>query len=356
MFLLVFVHGYNLEMRYLQPWTTPTEPLTPTGFVEYLLANGLFRFRIPMLFIISGYLFALHDDQPHNLRVRKRLRTLLAPYVIWSAIGILLTFALELFPYTRSIVAGSHVVQIDDTRMLIHDYHWYEVVARWMFFPVSYQLWFIRVLLIYNLAYPWILKAVTGKHSRFIFFGIALLFWMATFGLIFVEGEGLLFFSLGVWIQKTNFSIETPKSWLNPSGWFIAFLAMATLKTWLAFEGTALIGTKVYPLITFLHKGTVISGLIACWFGGDAVVRWFMARQWFVWLSAFSFMIYALHAPLVAYFIDPTIALLHSLPSPQLAAFVLLPLAVIMVCVGLGALLRSLLPKTYSLLTGGRGL
>lgn len=356
MFLLVFVHGYNLEMRYLQPWTTPTEALTPTGFVEYLLADGLFRFRIPMLFIISGYLFALHDDQPHKQRVRKRLRTLLAPYVIWSAVGILLTFALELFPYTRSIVAGSHVVQIDDTRMLIHDYHWYEVLARWLFFPVSYQLWFIRVLLIYNLAYPWILKAVTGQQSRYIFFGIALLFWMATFGLIFVEGEGLLFFSLGVWIQKSNFSIETPKSWLNPVGWFIAFLAMATLKTWLAFEGLSLIGNKVYPLITFLHKGTVISGLIACWFGGDAVVRWFMARQWFVWLSAFSFMIYALHAPLVAYFIDPTIALLHSLPSPQLAAFVLLPLAVIMVCVGLGALLRSLLPKTYSLLTGGRGL
>ena len=79
MFLLVFLHGYNVESRYLQPWTTPTDPLTATGFVEYLLANGLLRFRIPMLFIISGYLFALHDGQPHRQRVRKRLRTLLAP-------------------------------------------------------------------------------------------------------------------------------------------------------------------------------------------------------------------------------------------------------------------------------------
>jgi len=167
-FLLVFVHGYNVDPRYLQPWTIPTEPLTPTGFVQYLLANGLLRFRIPMLFIISGYLFALHDDQPHKQRVRKRARTLLAPYLIWSAFGILLTLVPELNPDARSVIANSHVVQIDDTRMLIHDYRWYEVAIRWLFFSVSYQLWFIRVLFIYNLAYPLIARAsCTGPPGTY---------------------------------------------------------------------------------------------------------------------------------------------------------------------------------------------
>lgn len=356
MFLLVFLHGYNLEPRYLQPWTTPTEPLTPTGFVEYLLANGLLRFRIPMLFIISGYLFALHDEQPHKQRVHKRLRTLLAPYMIWSAFGILLTFALELHPYTRSAIANSHVVQIDDTRMLLHDHHWYEIAIRWMFFPVSYQLWFIRVLLIYNLAYPLIVKAVMHKTARYVFFAFAALFWLATFGLVFLEGEGLLFFSLGVWIQKTDFSIESPKPWLNPIGWCIAFVGLAVLKTWLAFRGQSLMGNGVYPLIALLHKATVISGLIACWYGGDAIVRWFMARPWFVWLSAFSFMIYAMHAPLVAYLIDPTIEALQPMPAARLLAFILLPLAIIALCVATGAALRRLTPGFYGLLTGGRGM
>ena len=264
MFLLVFVHGYNLEPRYLQPWTIPTEALTPAAFVQYLLANGLLRFRIPMLFIISGYLFALHDEQPHRQRVRKRARTLLAPYLIWSAFGILLTFLLELHPSMRGGIASSHVVQIDDTRMLIHDYRWYEVVIRWIFFPVSYQLWFIRVLFIYNLAYPLIVKAVTSRTARYMFFSVAVLFWLGTVGLVFVEGEGLLFFALGVWIQKAGFSIESPRPWLNPTGWFIAFVSLATLKTWLAFRGQPLMGDSVYPLIALLHKGTVISGLIAC--------------------------------------------------------------------------------------------
>ena len=54
MVLLVYVHGYNLQNSYLQPFSTVHEPLTVTTFTEYFLANGLFRFRIPMLFIISG--------------------------------------------------------------------------------------------------------------------------------------------------------------------------------------------------------------------------------------------------------------------------------------------------------------
>lgn len=355
MFLLVFVHGYNLEMRYLQPWSTPMEPMTPTAFLEYLFANGLFRFRIPMLFIISGYLFALHDDQPHEQRVKKRLRTLGLPYLIWSGLAITLTFALELHPYTRAIIADSHVVQIDDTRMLLHDYRWYELTFRWILLPVSYQLWFIRVLLIYNLAYPWIRQAVLGKISRPIFFTISTLLWMGTMGFVLFEGEGLLFFSLGVWIQKTGFSVEQPKGWMNPAGWFIAFVVMSVAKTWLAFNGQALMDGAVYPFITFLHKGVVLSGLIAMWYGGDALVRWCMGRQWFVWLTAFSFMIYAVHAPFIAYFINPVISVFQPFPEARLAAFVALPLIVIAFCVSVGALLRALTPKVYSLLTGGRG-
>lgn len=356
MFLLVFVHGYNIEPRYLQPWTTPFDNLTPTSFVEYLLANGLFRFRIPMLFIISGYLFALHDDQRHGERVKKRLRTLGLPYVIWSGLGLAVTYALEMAPVTRDIIAESSVVRIDDTRALIHDYHWYEVLARWIFFPVSYQLWFIRVLLIYNIAYPWIRKAVLGKISRPVFFTIATLMWMGTMGFVLFEGEGLLFFSLGVWIQKTNFSIEQPTGWMKPSAWFIAFLLMAVTKTWLAYRGQSLMGNAVYPVITFLHKGVVLSGLIAAWFGGDALVRWCMVRPWFVWVSAFSFMIYALHAPFIAYFITPAINFFNPHEWARMAAFVALPLAVIACAVALGSLLRGVFPRAYSLLTGGRGL
>ncbi len=356
MVLLVFVHGYNLDIRYMQPWTIPGKPMSLTAFTEYFLDNGIFRFRIPMLFIISGYLYALHDQKPYKQRTNKRLHTLLLPYLIWSAIGILFTYTLELLPYGRDLVAGSSIVQIDETRKLLHDYHWYELLFRWIFLPIPYQLWFIRVLLIYNIAYPAIRWCITNRTARWIFFSVVTLMWLGTMGFVLFEGEGLLFFSLGIWIQKTDFSIETPGRWFRPLWWGIAFIFLAAIKTFLAFNGETFLEKAIFPILTILHKLVILSGLIACWYGLDRLVHWFMNKRWFVWLSAFAFMIYAMHAPVVAYLINPALRLLNLLPATHLLAFVLLPLTMIILIIGTSAFLRRISPGLYSLLTGGRGM
>lgn len=352
MFLLVFVHAYNLNQSYLQPWTTPAEPMTVTGFTEYWLANGIFRFRIPMLFIISGYLFAMSDYKPYKQRAGKRVKTLLYPYLIWSAVGLLLTFVLEIFPYTRDVVAETHMMQLDETRTLLHQYHWYEVLARWIFFPVSYQLWFIRVLLIYNLAYPLLRWCVTHRIAKWIFFSIAILLWLATAGFVLIEGEGLLFFSLGIWMQKTNFNIDAPNKWLQPKIWFFVFIVLSIGKTWLAFQEPF---SGIEPILLLLHKLVVLSGLICAWYGCNALVKWFMNKIWFTWLSAFSFMIYVLHAPLVVYATKAIFIQFSHWYAYRMITFIVLPLCLIAGAVIFGALLRRLLPKVYHFVTGGRG-
>lgn len=356
MVLLVFVHGYNLEFRYLQPWTLPGEPLTFTSFLEYFLANGIFRFRIPMLFVISGYLFALHDQQPHGQRILNRMRTLLLPYLIWSAFALATVYLLEIFPLTNQLVKSSQVVQIDENRLFVHYYKWYETLTRWIFFPVAYQLWFIRILFIYNLAYLGIRWCVLSPKAKFVFFSFAALLWLGTVGLPIIEGEGLLFFSLGVWIQKTDFNIEKPGPYYKPEFWGLVFLVLASLKTYLAFNGLPLLGGATETTLTLLHKATIVSGLISCWFGSDKVVSLFMKNPRWVWFSNFSFIIYALHAPLVAILIDGMFQALHFMPGYRIISFVILPVLIIVGCVGLGFLVRWISPTTYSLLTGGRGL
>jgi len=355
MFLLVFVHGYNLQVRYMQPWTIPGEAVTFTSFTEYFLANGIFRFRIPMLFIISGFLYAMHDYKPYGQRTRKRLRTLLIPYLTWSALGFAFTWLLESFLYTRGIVSASNIVRIDESRALLHDYRWYELLVRWILIPVPYQLWFIRVLLIYNIAYPAIRWCVTRKIPGWIFFGVAFLMWLGTMGFGLFEGEGLLFFSLGVWMQKREFDIDQPKRTLKPLGWGIAFVTLAAVKTLLAFIGQPVLGKAVIPILIILHKAVVLSGLIFAWYGCNGLVTWCMERKWFVWLAAFSFMIYAIHAPLVAYATEAVFPLVSHLPFYRMGTYLLLPLTIIGFAIGTGALLRKVWPGLYGLLTGGRG-
>lgn len=355
MFLLVFVHGYNLHDRYMQPWTIPGEDMTFDAFIQYFLANGIFRFRIPMLFIISGFLFAMHDDRPYGVRTRKRLRTLLVPYLIWSAIGLIFTYLLELWPYTCQLVANSNVARISDQKVLVHDYAWYEILARWILHPVPYQLWFIRVLLMYNLLYPAIRWCVTHRIVRWIWFSVTFLMWLGTMNFGLFEGEGMLFFSLGIWMQKSGFDIEKPGKWLKPLPWFFIFAGFAALKTLLAFPGTRLMGNAIFPVLTLMHKIVVFSGLVAAWYGCDRMVKMSMRRKWFVWISAFSFMIYAMHTPLIAYSIDAVFDLFGPFPGYRLTAFFVLPLAVIGLTIATGALLRRSVPRFYGLLTGGRG-
>ncbi len=352
MFLLVFVHGYNLNQGYLQPFTLPHEPLTLTSFTEYWLANGIFRFRIPMLFIISGYLFAVGDNKPHKQRISKRVKTLLWPYLFWSAFALLLTYVLEMFTCGNHVVAATQLMQIGPDKVLLHQYRWYEILARWIFFPVAYQLWFVRVLLVYNIAYPALRWCVTHQTAKWVFFSIAVLLWLSTAGFILFEGEGLLFFSLGVWMQKTNFNIDQPNKWLNPTFWLMVFIGLSIFKTWLAFQPEF---KGIYPILSLLHKLVIFSGLACAWFGSNKLVKWCMAKRWFVWVSAFSFMIYVLHAPMVVYATKAAFLSIRHFYGFRMVVFIVLPLCLVALSILIGALLRKFSPKVYGLLTGGRG-
>jgi fucose 4-O-acetylase-like acetyltransferase len=353
MIMLLFVHSYNLNLRYLQPFTIVNEQLTITTFIQYFLSNGLFRFFIPMLFSISGYLYATQDERPYGKSIGKRFRTILLPYLIWSAVGLLFTYAIELTSYGRGIVLTTHLLELSNNRILLHDYKCYEIMARWILLPVPYQLWFLRVLFIYNLIYP----ALRWCILRFtkVFFLLVTLFWISNIDFLFLEGEGLFFFSLGIWIQKRNFNIRVPDKWLQPLPWAAVFIILVAFKTILAFNGYFIMGDKVFPLLLVLHKMVVFSGFITAWFGSDRLVKWCMDKRWFVWLSAFSFVIYGLHAPLVAYAINAIFPLVHNVPEFRILTYLFLPIGLIIFCVGMGILARTLLPKFYALATGGRG-
>ena len=350
MVLLVFVHGYNLNNRYMQPWTIVEEQLTFNTFSQYFFANGIFRFRIPMLFIISGYLFALHDDKPYWQRIKKRVRTLLLPYFLWSILGLLIAVLFTRFEATRDVVYRTNLQPYNQPFTEYNVSQWVTAIVR----PTSFQLWFLRCLFVCNLLYPLLLKGVL-KIPWVVFFLFGLM-WLATFGIIFIEGEGPLFFSLGIWLCKRNKNIEIKPRWLNLQLWTLIFVGAAFAKTWLAFKGLNSISGATFLLMMILHKLTIFSGLVVVWFGCDWLVKYFMDRRWFMRISAYAFIIYALHVPLITYLIDPVFNLVENVPHYRLITFITLPLTIISFCISVGWILRKTMPKVYSIFTGGRGI
>ncbi len=348
--LLVFVHGYNLRNGYLQPFTLVNEQLTFTTFIEYFLANGILRFRIPMLFIISGYILAMRDQQPYPAMVKKRFRTLMVPYFIWSAVGLLLTFAWQQVPILSEAVYASQLDQLGDNRPYT-EIGWGGILFRWLVVPISFQLWFIRSLFIYNLLYP-VFRWGIARYPR-TWLAILMLLWFTHFNVFIFEGQGMFFFAVGIWLQKSAYPLDRKPEWFSHYLSWLFFIGLGIIRTFMAFE-LAPSHATVW-LMTLLYCGMVLSGLLAVWYGADPLVHWCLQRPWFIWVSAFSFVIYGLHVPLIQYITFLMCHFFQHWPHYRLAVYLLSPLTTLGLSILLGATLRKLLPGVYRAATGGRG-
>ena len=355
--LLMLVHGYNLNDGYLQPYSMVNEELTLTTFIEYFLANGALRFRIPMLFIISGYIFAQRDYRPYAERVRNRFTTLMVPYFIWGAVGLAITFLLQQFPFTAQIVAATELDQLGDNRPYAQ-IGWGGVLYRWALAPISFQLWFIRSLFMYNILYPVFRWLVTRVPA--IWFVIVFLLWYLGFQFIFIEGQGMLFFSLGIWLNKTNYPIDKKPEWFSHYLGWLFFIGASVIKTFMAYELEVDPGANFWRSFPFwslisLHTITVIAGIVVVWFGCDGLVRWCLSRKWFLWASSFAFVIYGLHVPIIQYLTTFLFWAWSDFPNYRLLTYFAAPVMVLAFCICTGAFLRSTFPKLYKVMTGGRG-
>ncbi len=352
MFLLVYVHGYNLQDTYLQPWSVVQEPMTLTTFFEFFTANGLFRFRIPMLFIISGYLYALHDDNPYKERTLKRLRTLGIPYLFWSAVGILLTYALEYNDLFLNAIKASGLAYADNNIATVHQYTAEDWLVRWAIFPISFQLWFIRVLLFYNIAYP-VLRWLVTRYP-IVWLSVTGILWFINFNLVLVEGAGLFFFSWGIWIQKNNFDLEkTPKN-LNPTFVLVAFVVICFLKTYLAFLHTENSPIPLPLVVGILHRIAEVAGMIGLWYSGNKIIAWLSAQSFFRFLMSYSFMIYVTHVPILYYIMQIANQYLIDYQYHRLLTYIFVPLLLSLYAVLVGSFLKKVAPTPYQWFTGGR--
>ncbi len=350
--LLGFVHGYNLNPAYLAPYSTlENEPLTFTTFFQYFFSNGFLRFRIPILFLISGYLYALYDAKPYPERTKKRFVTLVVPYLLWSAIGLLITFLLQQFSFTADIVRRAGIDQMGDNRPYT-EISWQGILFRWLFMPISYQLWFILVLFIYNAAYP-VFRYMVDKFPWFWFLATGFL-WFTLFNIRHLEGQGMFFFSIGIWLQKRQVNIENVPKWFSLGLCWIFFTGICIIKTFIAFEFEPN-NMATMVTLTVLYQLAVISGILAIWYSTDKIAAWWMRQEWLKDSTGYSFIIFGLHVPLLVYVMHFALDLLGDFRYARLTAYMLVPVSVIICCIGIGHLLKKFTPGFYTLLTGGRG-
>jgi surface polysaccharide O-acyltransferase-like enzyme len=79
-----------------------------TGFgrlFQMFMTQEITRIAVPLFFLISGYLFFVNYHKPAKVffarKIKRRLRSVLIPYLIVSMGGLLFLYIMQSIPYTQ---------------------------------------------------------------------------------------------------------------------------------------------------------------------------------------------------------------------------------------------------------------
>ena len=331
----------------------PNPDMPVFSYIAYFFSVILPRIAVPLFFAIAGYLFfksvTSFTFQTYIGKLRKRFKTLFVPYIFWNLLVILITFAVQTFtsyyhdqPLVKDYSVGDwfwalfyyNNIGTDGTNLVFQSQ------------PAAFQLWFIRDLMIIMLFSP--LVYVLCKRLKLWFIIPLSLLWLNEFWYLgfnvrdYLDRNVVFFFPLGAYfgIHKIDF-IAVAKRWGKLA--LIVYAAMAVLD--LIFENCWLRG--------FHDRILIITGIV----GAIYVVSTQIERgKWHVntFLDKSSFFVFAAHGLLmktVLYFIFEK----HQVGEiTTTLLYFLVPIATILICLGLYWCLRRYCKPLMPIITGGR--
>ena len=111
-------------------------------YVSEFLSHSLPRIAVPMFFFISGYYAFYKKDWSQRsiwtVELKKRVKTLLIPYLLWNSIYLVILLAKTQVGLRLGFGASDPFYITSFTQLL--SYYWWDVIV--------YPLWYIRDLMV----------------------------------------------------------------------------------------------------------------------------------------------------------------------------------------------------------------
>lgn len=313
------------------------------SLLNRIITKELACIAVPLFFFISGFLFFYRSDfsiEAYGKKLKKRVRTLLIPYVFWNVVVFLLMLFTQLF--LSSMTSGRY--------KLIADYNWQDWLNIFWAHdngnPICYQFWFMRDLMIVILFTP-ILHCYIKYCKALGVFALGVL-WLFNlwFEVIGFSITAFFFFSFGAWfsINKHNFTVDF-RSMRWPTT--LIYLALVVLNTWLWHRNL----TDYYY---YVHNISIVIGLVASvsWTAYGIAKNRLHASAF---LAGSSFFVYAYHGMPVVLAAKYWVTLLSPISQwKMLVGYFFVPFLIVGIGVCCYALLHKYFPTFTALVTGGR--
>lgn len=311
-----------------------------------LVSDGVARTAVPIFYLIAGFLLFNGLDRKaldlatYREKLKSRARTLLVPYLFWNTFTLLAVVAACSLPGVRNYVDGAN-------RALYDDMHRVPIPALFRAYgvaptPVSYQFWFIRDLIVLVVASP--LIYVIAKATKWLLPALLGAWWLLRPGFLAafpLSIEALFFFSLGsVFALRGRTFFPTARIALYASALFVLMLVAETVPP--------------TGLGDVFHRSTLACGVLSVLGLSGFVLDSKRLEAGLVALAPASFFVFATHEPLLTILRKLVVRRGSWDEGALVALYLLVPILVVMLCLGLYVGLSRVGPRMVRIITGGR--
>lgn len=329
--LVLLLHSYFLEAADY-PVVQTVQLFTGT--------NGISGVAVPLFYFISGVLFFKSVNRVMDCisGIRKRIRSLLVPYIIWNVIFVGWYLVMSMIPRISGFVNSDMLSHFSiNTPFASLDYLLLE--------PAGFHLWFLRDLILYVLVSPLIYVAC----KRFPL--VALLLFLVLFG--WINRCGLPYFSAGA-VVAMHYGLDIFDKGL--------FKSKAVRFILLTLFGAKCIMTMMPSCDAILHNPYFqqianMAGIILVWWGYDVMFRAFSTgtlEKTLLYISKYSFFIYLFHEPALNIIKKLGLFILGVDNMSLLVLYLVSPILMTAIAIGVAIIIKNIVPKLYSIAVGGR--
>lgn len=326
---VLFMHSFAPEIN-LSNQSIQLKDISPFLYqFEYVISNGIARCGNAIFFFISGLLIYSKKRLFMDV-IRKKVRTLLIPFLFWNTFWIIIFIIFQEIPYTSNFFSGSYSRILDSNFIGILKLYGIGLEP-----PLANQLWFLRDLCLAALLSPFIWKFVQASPII-----MSLIGWGGYILLPSIPLKGAIY----LYIAAASFiTMDIKLDFVDKFTYIQVFMVNLVLLV-LSQITNFWILKNLFDCVS-IFTWMYIAGKLLTYRNSNLI---------FKKLSEWTFMIYVLHnIPLQ--FIKKFLIILFPV-SPILLGieFILLPVIVMFLCVLAGVIFKKIMPKIYNLSAGSR--
>ncbi|PTQ91056.1 acyltransferase family protein [Agitococcus lubricus] len=337
---VVFIHAYEIKVGLSGSSIGVANPAYWVDFCRNFFSQGIARVAVPLFFLLSGYFFFSGFSlslKSYQQRFKSRINTLLIPFLFWNIFTLFLIGLAQSLPATQSFFSGKGA---PISTYQVFDY--INAILGLNRYPISYQFWFIRDLMVMVLLAP-ILYLLLEKLPKITLCILYSLWFFNLWPVYIPSALAFVFFYTGAYLAYSNTNLFS----FDRFGTVIplSYLIILLIDT----------STKNYAFNLYIHKIGIMVGICTMLYITKQAVEKKHLKNALLWASSCSFFVFAVHEPLLT--VIRKIAYKTIQPDNDfsvISLYFFIPIVVIIISLALYISIKAIAPRFLAIISGGR--